>query len=103
MESTTFLEIMTDNDGEYTFDDLVNCGAYENAKTVAWIWHNKFMESSDGESFRDEEDCINCSEDEFLEAITHDGMVVTVNSDMTIRRVYRLIKMDFSVKVSLCR
>lgn len=101
MQSTTFLEIMTDNDGVYTFDSLVNCGTYDYAKTYAWIKHKQFVDSDKGESFRDE-DCINCSKDEFLEAITHDGMVVTVNSDMTIRRVYRLIMMDFSVNVSLC-
>ena len=89
-KTVTFLEIVEDNDGDYDFYPLEECGSKANAIAVAWRRHREFVESDNGEDFRDEE-CLNVHEDDFIESISGHGMVVTGNDDMTCRRIYRLI------------
>ena len=99
MDGTTFLEIMTDNDGNYSFESLIDCGSYSNAKSFAWIQHKKFLDSDEGKDFLGE-GSLNSSKENFIEAISKDGMVITADCSATVRRVYRLIRMDISVKIS---
>ena len=85
-----FLEAMNDFDGNYEFDPIMICSTIPEAVEQAVFDLKRFRESDNGESFNDENECINIDEKTFREKLLVDGMAVVADSDGTNRRVYRI-------------
>ena len=85
-----FLEAMNDFDGNYEFDPIMICSTIPEAVEQS-VWDLKrFRESENGESFNDEDECLNIDEKTFREKLLVDGKVVVADSDWSNRRVYRI-------------
>ena len=95
------LQIIEDNDGEYTFLKPEECQT-ANIYNKAWERHQEFLETESGEDFNGE-DAINSNPDDFIHSLAEFDVVVTANSDITLRRIYKLIRLtvDFKVDVKI--
>lgn len=95
------LQIIEDNDGEYAFLKAEKCRP-ANVYNRAWERHQEFLKTESGEDFNGE-DAINSNPYDFIHSLAEFGIVVTANSDITIRRIYKIIRLtvDFKLDVKI--
>lgn len=95
----TFLEILKDMDGEYHFNPLIKCRDKDDARRLAWLTHQRFMQNEENAGFT-QEGALNSLEGDFLTDISQFDVVVTMSGDGKYRVVYRIITLELRVDVT---
>lgn len=93
------LQIIEDNDGEYSFLKEEECKPVA-AYNTAWERHSEFLKTEKGMDFSGK-DCMNSEPDDFIRCISEYGVAVTANEDMTYRRIYKLIHLTVDFKFDI--